>query len=397
MVQPMPTLDRVRVVPQTSRRFRAVATLVLAVLGPFGLVWLALSAQGLWRGRLDPGGPSGVTHFSDLITPAAPDPARVLSAGRELWTGTAGSRKAWFNDLQVVASSVALVSDERLLALDRHTGVPRSARELVRDAPDLGAVTALALSHTQGAMWLYSFGTGTAVEYLADGTFGHRTVVERELLSVNEVAPGRLAGTGLFERELVRIFGPESADASRVTSSLKVVARLGGPLFMGLESKLSRQLNTAVAAVAPDGSRLAVANRWSSRIQIFDLRTHQLERAIAGPVETKLNFAMAPFEGRQEFTFSDESTYSYVDVAATAHRIVALYSGRERRRYPGRFGLGAELHVFTWDGRLVGIWHLPQAVQKIRIDPEESTLYTLRADPVPTVTAYSSAPMLVSR
>ena len=55
--------------------------------------------------------------------------------------------------------------------------------------------------------------------------------------------------------------------------------------------------------------------------------------------------------------------------------------------------VGDELHVFGWDGTLVGTWRLPEAVSSFRLDETRRRLYAVRPSPTPSVLELDAGPL----
>ena len=80
-------------------------------------------------------------------------------------------------------------------------------------------------------------------------------------------------------------------------------------------------------------------------------------------------------------TTSDESIYTYMDVATTEAMIVGLYSGHERREAGQPMGVAQTLHAYSWSGKFIGEWRLDQPLDAIVIAPEGRYLLGLRGTP----------------
>ena len=144
-------------------------------------------------------------------------------------------------------------------------------------------------------------------------------------------------------------------------------------------------LNETTLAAQPNGSKLALAFKWSDRIHIYDAQSGRLERPIAGPVETKLSFAVDRYDDKPVLTLGPESVYAYVDLIATDDLIVALYAGREFRKSRSTMATGTAIHAFTWDGRLVGEWAFAEPLDNLALDSTRQILYALRWKPKASV------------
>jgi hypothetical protein len=68
--------------------------------------------------------------------------------------------------------------------------------------------------------------------------------------------------------------------------------------------------------VSRERHRLVVAFRWSDRIHLYDSTTLELERAVAGPQETRLSFGTADYDGELVFTLDAEATHAYAGIVS---------------------------------------------------------------------------------
>lgn len=75
--------------------------------------------------------------------------------------------------------------------------------------------------------------------------------------------------------------------------------------------------------------------------------------------------------------YNDDTAFTYVDVTADDNVIVALYSARDRRRHGGKMGRGQELHVFSWDERLIHRIRSNSDLQAVGICPVRRKLLRL--------------------
>ncbi|MBE0594005.1 MAG: hypothetical protein IH616_16550 [Gemmatimonadales bacterium] len=154
--------------------------------------------------------------------------------------------------------------------------------------------------------------------------------------------------------------------------------RIGG-LGRGvpLEAGQPFQATQAELALRPDRRRLAVANRYVSRIDLVGT-SGALAVTVEGPVSVN--------EGRP---IVELDRFAFVDVAATAEHVVALFSGRTRADFGGRAVFGACLQVFDWQGALKGAYRLDSDVIAIAVAQDESAIYGVRHLPVPAVVRFA--------
>lgn len=154
------------------------------------------------------------------------------------------------------------------------------------------------------------------------------------------------------------------------------IGSLGRPP-MRLMPRQPLQAAQARLAHHPDRPVVALADRYVSRIELVDLATFA-STAVAGPVAVNADRPIVELD-----------RFAYLDVAATASHIVALFSGRYRRAFGQRAVFGACLHVFRWDGTLETAFRLDTDVLAIAMADEGRIVYALRHDPVPAIVRFS--------
>ena len=126
---------------------------------------------------------------------------------------------------------------------------------------------------------------------------------------------------------------------------------------------------------APGLGRHLLANRFASRIEVFDEETSAMT-TVWGPDR------FAPRAGKYETRFG------YLDTAPVAEGFFALYSGRTREAFPGRANYGSTIHFFAWDGELLESYELDADVITIAYSEADGLLYAVRHDPVPAVVVF---------
>lgn len=190
---------------------------------------------------------------------------------------------------------------------------------------------------------------------------------------------------------LLRFYRVDGTDPAVAT----LVRRAGEPLMPITESSLQVFLNLVSFAVHPNGQQLVLAFRLSDRLHIYD-RDGVLLRAVAGPVEVKLDFDMVPREprvGGYTFGINGETTMTYLDVDAKQDMIVALFAGQNRNGGATDIFAGDELHVFRWDGTLVGVWRMPEPVVSFQLDEAGRRIYAVRRSPSWSVIQVDASPI----
>lgn len=129
---------------------------------------------------------------------------------------------------------------------------------------------------------------------------------------------------------------------------------------------------------APTRTRWAVVSRFADRLEIFDSDGRLL--VTGDRVDT---FGPADLEEDDP----DRVRFGYIDLATTASRIYALYSGRTRAE--GQANYGHAIHVFDWDGTLRDVLRTDSPLIAVAVTPDGRTLYGIRHEPVPAIVTYS--------
>lgn len=168
--------------------------------------------------------------------------------------------------------------------------------------------------------------------------------------------------------------------------------RQSAPLFPVIDPGLAVFFNVVSLTVHPDQRQLAVAFRLSARLHFHD-RTGALTRAVAGPVEVKLDFDVVPRASGYSFGLNGETRMAYLDLDSDRSLIAALFAGRSRNTGARNLFAGDELHVFRWDGTLVGTWRLPEAVVSLQLDEDRRRIYAVRQSPTWSIIELDAGPL----
>jgi hypothetical protein len=326
--------------------------LVLSAIVPFAAVWTVLWAAAR------PAAPTPITNVVDFNShfSAVPDPH--LLEGKEIWTGATGTDTAWFN-------AIATAGDRLLLVSDRKTVLIAAASDRQQVEFAFGA-DRVVTGGPPDTLWLQSGQGRLRAVAVANGQPAADAPVQVHPLSrsAHWLTATDAITNGSFEDGLLRRYALR-APKNELARALLPTAVGGALIFPGLRTSLARPLNDTSLAVRPAGDLLALAFKWSDRLQIYRTDTLTMERSIAGPVETKLDFAILPRNGTPTLSFTPDSAYSYVSVAADDEVVVALYSGKVRRRSQHRMSTGERLHLFSWDGRPLGVVPISPALQAL--------------------------------
>jgi hypothetical protein len=360
--------------PELNTIFR----LSFAVVAPFAVVWVLSQLGAIFADRRD--FPDSISQFSDHFTVTPAEQPLVLPSFRPVWPSADTPSPGRLSDLLVMGDEVVVAARQSLYRIHRPSG---ATLEEVRVAAQLSPISDLSVADSPHTFSLYSFDNGAiSVATLSDGISVRRPSLVAGALLQPHLVGGRIVANGAFPNELIHTYHIDD-DGNRVQSGTGASPnqKAGKALFPKLRPNFSRQLNVTAMDVSRERHRLVVAFRWSDRIHLYDSTTLELERAVAGPQETRLSFGTADYDGELVFTLDAEATHAYAGIVAGPSAIVGLYSGIEMRRDRATMGLGTRLHVFDWDGRLIGDWGLPEPVQQIAIDWKRRLLYAIQSVP----------------
>lgn len=171
-----------------------------------------------------------------------------------------------------------------------------------------------------------------------------------------------------------------------ISQSGVVISRLGEQERGDTAVPLPIMLAASQEVLAVDHSRRRIvgAGIMNGIVRIYDSLGTVLHRA-----ETP--YAIAPYyrigtkEGAVSMQPQPGTRYGYLGVAATDRLIFTLFSGRTIRGHQGGASAGRFIHVFNWDGRLVGILELSEAVGAISLTPDGRTILASGWEPQPAV------------
>lgn len=367
--------------PTVRRRSRAV----LQLLGPLGalvaLLWTIPIVGNLLTGadHLDDAATERIVMSSLLDEARRRDGLPVLSQLR------AFGEPDDFQDLLLFADVV----DDRLLAVDGGAVTPFDLESGARGpAMDLGGVIAAvgavrsATITSQSELWIAGSG-GFAQFDPAEPDRPARVI----MLDRNAFGP-MWFGDGVVASSPTTPLGLYEVDEDDAAT----LVRQDAPLFPVVDPGLALFFNLVSLTVHPDQRQLAVAFRLNARLHLHD-RTGALTRAVAGPVEVKLDFDIVPRASRHSFGLNDETRMAYLDLDSDRSLIAALFAGRSRNTGARNVFAGDELHIFRWDGTLVGTWRLPEAVVSLQLDETRRRLYAVRQSPTWSIIELDAGPL----
>ena len=180
--------------------------------------------------------------------------------------------------------------------------------------------------------------------------------------------------------------GGRLAVFDRDGSLRRMVGRLPGQGINAPASVIQHAFQARLA-VAPDRSRIVVASRHASILEIFG-SDGKLHRTVHGPILVEPIFRVAGTRERLVFAQGDSTRFGYVSVAATDDRIFALFSGHANFETPRRANLGATVHVFDWNGQFLEVLSLRGESARIAVSVDGASLFAASDDPDVVVLAY---------
>ena len=319
----------------------------------------------------------------------APDPVRTLKTVRVLGDSMAFGR---IEDLEPMDARLLVLDTQgrnRVALLDTATGAVVDTGGRVGQGPG-EYITPKAIDPAgPSRAWVYDFQAGRlSLVDLAHLAAKPTRMLRADAGLFNPVWMGdTLVANGLFAGELLRFYTNQG-------TSTVVAHAAGRPAFTRVPPEVALHLNRSALAVNPGRTRIAQAFLFTSRLQFYG-RDGRILRTLAGPEEVTPDYRVVPDrrEHISRFVRSDRTRFSYLDVAATDRLVYALFSGRSRGEYDDRAYTADQLHVFTWEGTLVGIWKLDQDVYRIAVDPRTGVLYGARDLPYPAVVRFERPPV----
>lgn len=144
----------------------------------------------------------------------------------------------------------------------------------------------------------------------------------------------------------------------------------------------------SMLAADPSRSRFVVATRHADLLEV--LRADGTVTARADPPFGFLpQYGVREWGGTVDLRTGTDLRFGYLDVAATDHRVYALFSGRTRRAFPGAANQGEYVHVYDWDASLLEVYRLDRPAVAITADREGGGLFAVRHTPEPAVVRYA--------
>lgn len=122
----------------------------------------------------------------------------------------------------------------------------------------------------------------------------------------------------------------------------------------------------------PAGEKMALAARFSDRIEIFDLAT-KTSKLIKGP--ENFDFAFEPFQtaGIDVSVRTNKTRFAFSNGAVTDRFIYLLYSGKQHET--DRPNENDTIYVYSWDGQPVKIIKLDRPVMSFTVSGDDTVVY----------------------
>ena len=371
-----------------SSRSVRIVTQVLGPLGAMvGLIW-AMPFMGSLFGSADsPHGASGerVSLSSLLDESRRRDRLPVLSRLRTFDAPDDFRGMLLFAD--ALDDRLMMVGSAMLAPVDLRNGMVEPVIDLGGFADTVGRVLT-ATKASPSELWI----AGTDGFALLDPAAPDRParVVTLDDQGVRPIWFGDVI-VAAGRTTLLRFYATSDADGTVAT----LVREAGEPLFPIVDSGLQVFFSLVSFTVHPDQQQFAVAFQLTDRLHIYS-HDGALTRAIAGPVEVKLDFDIVPRPpavGGHTFGINGETRMAYLDVDSDGKVIASLFAGRSRNAGAADIFSADELHVFRWDGTLVGVWRLPEAVISFRLDEVRRRIYAVRRSPSWSVIELDASPI----
>lgn len=317
-----------------------------------------------------------------------PSDTTALVASRRLGLAPLG-----IGAIEVVGDDLIAAGNGPLVAVKRSTFTKEGVRYLAPPdveyaAATLGAVTDLQadgesrvwVSDYYGMVTLWSTSTAAAplrAVHSVDGNMGSAWFDGHLMVH----RPGSSANLTILALDDRRTRGAALVDGfccqSLSVETTRVVREVGPPPFGRLNFGMAMWLGRASLANAEE-TGMVLAYLLDSRLHIYDRAAH-LRMSVAGPLALPLVFrAKRPTDGtkRIDFAPTGETRFSYVSATANARAIYVLFAGEPLGGVgPARVFTGTDVHAYSWDGSLVAVYKLSEAVGKIAVSTDDQWLY----------------------
>jgi hypothetical protein len=276
-----------------------------------------------------------------------------------------------------------LVSDrmmsKHLAVIDLQTGSVRARAgthgEGPREFRDPAAFIAQTISPPR--FWVYDF-QNRRLSLVAAESRDRMSIGESRPFNVGESIEqplrigGRFIANGLFPDYTLLVLDSMGVPVRRIEADQPFPAAVM-PHVVG-----RRLLNRSWLAADPDGSRLALAYQWASRIDFFSPDGDRLG-SVQGPRPTRAKYRIA----NDRFFWDPQGEMAYTGVQATNRYVYAAYCGCKEA--DDRDQRSRRVHVFRWNGDFVSEIQLDRRVTAFAVSEDDAVLYASITEPHPAV------------
>ncbi|MEX2000116.1 MAG: BF3164 family lipoprotein [Gemmatimonadales bacterium] len=166
----------------------------------------------------------------------------------------------------------------------------------------------------------------------------------------------------------------------------RIEARLGDSVDHAedVPASIAGQAEEALIALHPERDLIAAAGIRTGRLLIHDYNGRPVDTAET-PFDLTPRFRVGRRSGQPSLVPGADMRYGYLSLAVTATRIFALYSGQTRGEGNSRDIGGTDIHVFDWDGTLLGVYQLAVSMVGIAVSDDGETVFAVRLSDDPSV------------
>jgi hypothetical protein len=175
--------------------------------------------------------------------------------------------------------------------------------------------------------------------------------------------------SGRFENHWLRFLSVD-----RVARTLTEISRIGSAPAGDVSGEEARLLNWTTMTVSPDRQRIALAFLYPSRVILVNTLTGEYTE-VATPISIEPRILSDGVSVRPDMRGG--ARLSYVDIGSTSEYVYALFSGTPRPQW----GFGQQVHVFNWQGDLVGALRLEERINHFAVNATTNQVYGIRYDP----------------
>jgi TolB-like 6-blade propeller-like len=130
----------------------------------------------------------------------------------------------------------------------------------------------------------------------------------------------------------------------------------------------------------PDGTKAALACRYTDQVEFIDLATQQC-RTVKGPENYPATFNTINANGRDMLERTTETRFAFTSGTASDKYIYLLYSGNHEVEGAGNMNSAGNLiYVYDWEGRPVRKYTTSKFISSIAVTPDDSLLYAYDTD-----------------